>query len=154
MPQGSVLGPLLWNIMFDEVLETEIPENTHTICYADDTIIVATGTNVRDLERRTNEATGIIVDTIERKSLEVALEKTEAVFFTRRREKKEPMLRIKDQRIKPGKCMKYLEVMVDKSLTYGEHISYAVNRATAVTAQLAQLMPDVEDPDQHAGGCS
>ncbi|KMQ91059.1 reverse transcriptase [Lasius niger] len=37
VPQGSVLGPLLWNIAFDSVLRLDAEEGCHTVCYADDT---------------------------------------------------------------------------------------------------------------------
>lgn len=47
MPQGSVLGSVLWNIAFDNVLDVAINEiNCHILCYADDTLILVTG---RDL---------------------------------------------------------------------------------------------------------
>lgn len=42
VPQGSVLGPLLWNIAFDSVLTTPKEIGCHVICYANDTLIIAT----------------------------------------------------------------------------------------------------------------
>lgn len=41
--QGSVLGPLLWNITYDVVLRTDLPPDCNVICYADDTLILAGG---------------------------------------------------------------------------------------------------------------
>jgi len=41
VPQGSVLGPLLWNIAFDSVLRLMAEEGCHTVCYADDTLLVS-----------------------------------------------------------------------------------------------------------------
>ncbi len=40
MPQGSVLGPLLWNITFDNILKEEVPPVVSVICYTDDTLVV------------------------------------------------------------------------------------------------------------------
>ena len=41
VPQGSVLGPLLWNIGYDWVLRGELPLGADLTCYADDTLITA-----------------------------------------------------------------------------------------------------------------
>lgn len=41
VPQGSVLGPLLWNVAFDSVLRVFTEEGCNIIYYADDTLIIA-----------------------------------------------------------------------------------------------------------------
>ncbi|GBP06855.1 Putative 115 kDa protein in type-1 retrotransposable element R1DM [Eumeta japonica] len=43
LPQGSVLGPLLWNIMYDGLLRLTIPKSAKLVAYADDVaeVIVA-----------------------------------------------------------------------------------------------------------------
>lgn len=46
--QGSVLGPLLWNIAFDSVLRLRTEDGCHTVCYADDTLIVSTSDRLFD----------------------------------------------------------------------------------------------------------
>ena len=38
VPQGSVIGPMLWNILYDGVLE--VPRGTKLIAFADDLAIV------------------------------------------------------------------------------------------------------------------
>jgi len=37
IPQGSVLGPLLWNLAYDRVLRSALPPGSTVVCYADDT---------------------------------------------------------------------------------------------------------------------
>ena len=43
VPQGSVLGPLLWNIAYDAVLRVPMPPESALACYADDTLVLVWG---------------------------------------------------------------------------------------------------------------
>lgn len=47
VPQGSVLGPLLWLIAFDDVLRLNLPDGVEIIAYADDlAILIAAKTEI------------------------------------------------------------------------------------------------------------
>lgn len=45
VPQGSVLGPLLWNIAYDAILQERV-ERCRVVCYADDTLILASANEI------------------------------------------------------------------------------------------------------------
>ncbi|CAK1599205.1 unnamed protein product [Parnassius mnemosyne] len=47
VPQGSVLGPPLWNIGYDWVLRADLPTGVSVVCYADDTLVLAQGGRTR-----------------------------------------------------------------------------------------------------------
>ena len=40
VPQGSVLGPLLWNVMYDGVLKLDFPSSAKVVGFADDITVV------------------------------------------------------------------------------------------------------------------
>jgi len=69
VPKGSVLGPTMWNIMYDELLHMDLdtniiglPGNTYVslIAFVDDVALIVTGTTTETLEGKTNEALGKI----------------------------------------------------------------------------------------------
>lgn len=56
VPQDSVLGPLLWNVIYDAVLRLSLPRRTITVGYADDTRVVVVGDMVEAVQNRANTA--------------------------------------------------------------------------------------------------
>lgn len=59
--QGSVLGPLFWNIAYDEVLQGDRPPGCVTICYADDTLVLASGGSWTNARRRAEECAAVVL---------------------------------------------------------------------------------------------
>ena len=43
VPQGSILGPTLWNVMYDGVLRIPLSDEAKVIGYADDLVVLAPG---------------------------------------------------------------------------------------------------------------
>ncbi|EEB16088.1 endonuclease/reverse transcriptase, putative [Pediculus humanus corporis] len=53
VPQGSVLGPVLWNVAYDRVLNrTVLPDGVSLTCYVDDTLLLATGRGWAEVRER------------------------------------------------------------------------------------------------------
>lgn len=50
VPQGSVLGPLLWNVMYDGILKLHLPERTTIVGFADDVALVVTAKHLQEAE--------------------------------------------------------------------------------------------------------
>ena len=55
-PQGSRMGPLVWNVMYDDFLRMDLPAGTSIVGCADDALVVYAADDVRILELRINES--------------------------------------------------------------------------------------------------
>ncbi|KAF0710553.1 Uncharacterized protein FWK35_00031647 [Aphis craccivora] len=84
VPQGSVLGPDLRNLMYDGLLNIELPSDTEPIAFADDVAIVCTAQVPHILEEKLGKALQDVVTWMTNNDLELALHKTEAIVFTNR----------------------------------------------------------------------
>jgi hypothetical protein len=73
VPQGSMLGPFLWNIGYDWVLRGALPEGVAVTCYADDTLVTARGGTQHAANLRATAGVAQVVRRIRQLGLEVAL---------------------------------------------------------------------------------
>ncbi|KMQ94776.1 reverse transcriptase [Lasius niger] len=150
VPQGSVLGPVLWNIAFDEVLDlAEEDEKSHVICYADDTLIIVTGKDLRLTQLRASILVARAIIVIKRLGLNVAKEKTEAILFHGRGATGLPVeIMVEDTPIKFSSSIKYLGIIIDINWLFSEHFRYIEEKAGRVVRALNRLMPNLRGPDE------
>ena len=73
MPQGSVLGPILWITAYDSVLRCPMPPGTGMVCYADDTLVLAGGRWWNDTVCLIDAAVACAVHAIQRLGLRLGV---------------------------------------------------------------------------------
>jgi hypothetical protein len=88
VPQGSVLGSLLWNVFYDGVLKVEVPPGIDMVAYADDLALIATSKERNTLEQIIKQSVNRIEEWMLANSLELAPGKKEAVILSGRRKLK------------------------------------------------------------------
>lgn len=148
VPQGSVLGPLLWNIMYDGLLRLKLPRCVKLVAYADDVAAVIVAKHLDEIQHLfdiTFEKINQWMDTV---NLQLAKQKTEAVLITSRKEVEKIKLKVGDQEITSQPHIRYLGVMLDARLNFKQQVEHVTNKASTVVASLARLMPNVGGPKQ------
>lgn len=146
VPQGSVLGPLLWNIYYDEVLRLPMPEGVQIIGYADDLAVVATADSERILKIIVEHAIETVSEWMATKRLHLAPQKTEAVLLAGRRKLSQMTIMVESTSITTVKALKYLGVMMDKDMRMVEHIKANTEKSERAAMALSRLMPNIGGP--------
>lgn len=144
VPQGSILGLLLWNAVYNSVLELEnLPQGVQTIAYADDFAILVTAKEEQVLENRTNKALRLVDDWMKRNYLTLAPQKSEAILLIGRKKCGDLRIKLEDHQIQLSNEVKYLGVTFDRGLTGSAHIKHGTAKASAVAGKVSRLMPRI-----------
>lgn len=146
VPQGSVLGPLLWNVLYDDLLRLRQEAGVTLIAFADDLAVLVESNSAEDLRWSGNEALRGIVRWVESNNMEIAPQKTEAIVLKGPRKRDGLHFRVGNVGIPCAKSVKYLGIMIDSSLLFGPHVVYAVGKAERSLAALTKILPNIGGP--------
>lgn len=142
VPQGSILGPTLWNIMYDDVLNTEfMDDGVELIAYADDLAILVTAKDQKSLEAKTNNSLEMINEWMIENHLELAPQKCEVLPLNGKKPLPNLNIVLGSQTLKVAKQARYLVVILDSRLSNTPHIDHVINKATKTIGCLSRLMP-------------
>lgn len=148
VPQGSVLGPTLWNILYDELLNLWLPVGVKYLAFADDVAIIARAKDTWELERLLGMAAERTSQWLRTANLQLALQKSEAVVFSRKRQYNEMTVTIEGTQITAGPNLKYLGVQIDGKLNFTAHSKLAADKASKAVQNLQKIMPNVSAAKQ------
>ncbi|XP_068150177.1 uncharacterized protein [Drosophila tropicalis] len=148
VPQGSVLGPVLWNSMYDGVLRLNFDPGTRIFGFADDIAVVLTEKELAVAEQKCNSAIATIGRWLSVAGLELAAHKTEAVLISSRKKVETASIEVGGKTITSKRAIKYLGVMLDTRLCFREHLEYTCQKALSSARALARTMLNTRGPKQ------
>ena len=145
VPQGSVLGPLLFITYINDI--QYIVKHSKVILFADDTLIYIEGDNLQDMCTKLNEDINLLLQYFDANKLKVHPEKFQCMLVTTSEQKRQTLLhdypeakiKIKEEKLQFQESMKYLGVKIDSTLTFDNHVQYMTSKLSKKVGYLKRI---------------
>ena len=133
-PQGSPLSPLLYNIYCYDLIDPIHDPSNYTLQFADDTALIAHGTNPHDAIEKLQLATNGTLAWMNKWRITPNPSKFQLIIFNHSLNDYSPVIKIEQNfEIKPSDRVKYLGVWLDSKLNFNLNTKvskqHCVNRA-------------------------
>ena len=131
VPQGSVLGPILFVLYINDMVD--IMDNVSIHLFADDTLIYYYSKDLDQLVHCINNSLEKIHNYTCSNLLKINAKKTKFMLISKERVKEEFVansykIEINNEQIEQVKKIKYLGVIIDDKLLFKEHCNYMVSK--------------------------
>lgn len=134
--QGSIGGPIFWNIILDPLLKTLSSEEVYCQAFADDGVLVFSSESIAGMEDNINQ----VLDTTQKwgrqNKLNFAAHKTNAMLLTRKLKFSPPKLMMSGIEISLVDDIKLLGLTIDRNLNFNKHVTDICKRSANIYKQL------------------
>ena len=123
-PQGSILGPFLWNVFFDPLLKNlatcanHIPDKSLNLAYCDDLTLIETDDNPTKAEKRLEAKLEMFNKFVQERGMKLAADKLECMCIDRELGDYKPTIKVGDLRIKTVEKHKFLGIWYDNKFSF------------------------------------
>lgn len=146
VPQGSILGPTLWNIMYDGVLSVDLPDGVELVAYADDLVLLAEDVCPQAASERAAAGIRAVNEWMVAHSLSIAPLKTEAVLVSKRAGDNPVTVLVNDQEVRSCSDIRYLGVQIHEHLSWLPHLRKVAEKAEAIGKAVSRLLQNHSGP--------
>ena len=143
VPQGSVLGPLLFLLYINDFSFSATNLDFHL--FADDSNLFCSHRNLQSLEQNLNEQLSMVDKWLCANKLCLNIEKTNFIVFHPAQKKinYSLILKMQEQQIREKQSIKYLGIFIDSHLNWKSHIlelSKKISRGIGILAKLRHFV--------------
>ena len=149
VPQGGILSPLMWNVLFDEFLKLYQEGLVSCEGFADDALLLTSGHSLGFMLIQMQSALDKATNWAESVGLTLSPSKTLAVIFTRRKlpnARSYNKLRLGFKEIGFVTTARYLGVLLDSKLTYNAHINARIAKCKKLLMMLRRVIANSWGP--------
>jgi hypothetical protein len=144
VPQGSILGPLLFILYINDI--HKVTKNVKINLFADDTLMYYNGTDCNDVVNEMNLNLENITGWLKENKLKLNTEKTKAMVITNSSVTRKKFMNniqhpicIENVEIEFVDEFKYLGVILDPHLTFDNHVNYIAKKIGKKIYYLARI---------------
>jgi len=142
VPQGSILGPLLFIIYINDI--PEVQRLTKFILYADDANIIICGNDLSEIESKFNTLSTTLEGWVSANGLALNLKKKNYMIFSSRKVTLPFLPTIANRQLERKETARFLGVIVDEKLSWRQHlaaIKAKMGRYVGVMFKLKGILP-------------
>ncbi len=145
VPQGSILGPLLFIIYINDM--PNIVKHCKILLYADDTLLYYSSKSASDIEKYVNEDLNLISQWLDQNLLTLNCKKSKFVLFgnnSRLKSFTNISIHVNEHQLARERTFKYLGITFSENLTWSDHlnnISTKINQRIGLLRRIKAFIP-------------
>lgn len=138
--QGSICGPLFWNLQLNPLLEVADTLDAHVQAFADDILVVASAGTTAELEFKVNGALDRIAEWGKEYKMSFAAHKTQAIVLTRKLKYDSQRFRLDGRELVLSESLKVLGLTVDRSLNFKAHLGNIYGKTVSIFKMISRAV--------------
>ena len=139
VPQGSVLGPLLFILSINDLHTSVKTSNVHH--FADDTNLLFINKSLKMINKLINHSLALLVQWLQANKISLNTSKTELVLFRPKGNAitKNLNFRISGKKVKLSRTVKYLGIILNENLLWQDHRNILIPKLSRAVGLLSKI---------------